>query len=503
MPTVHAVQATFEDLGTALSGVTFVVVDLETTGGNPRTSNITEIGAVKVRGGEVLGEFQTLVNPGDPIPAFISVLTGITDSMVAGAPHIASALPAFLEFAAGSVLVAHNAPFDIGFLRANCAKLGHTWPGHEVVDTVHLARHLVTDDEVPNRKLGSLARLFGAVTTPDHRALHDAQATVDVLHALLGRVGNLGVTTLEELSSYTSRVRPEQRRKRFLADGLPRAPGVYLFKDDRDRVLYVGTSVDIQRRVRSYFTASEHRSRMAQMVGLAASVTPIVCATVLEAQIRELRLIAEHKPRYNRRSRYPEKSVWLKLTVEAFPRLSVVTQRRDDGAQYTGPFGSRAVAQAAAAAVHEVVPLRQCTKRLSPTVRSSSCALADLGRCGAPCIGQQSEREYAVVAARVAEAFEGVPDVSRRGIFGHPGLATGTKVFAYADAEGRLTVKLPTPRGDDLLETGAVTRAWMGPRVVKEWVVLVDGHEEVDDLALADEARAFVRELAADHRKRP
>ncbi|MEO7078731.1 MAG: DEDD exonuclease domain-containing protein, partial [Rhodococcus sp. (in: high G+C Gram-positive bacteria)] len=394
-------------LGTPLSGVTFVVVDLETTGGNPRSSDITEIGAVKVRGGEVLGEFQTLVNPGDPIPAFISVLTGITDSMVAGAPNIASALPAFLEFAAGSVLVAHNAPFDIGFLRANCTKLGHSWPGHQVIDTVHLARHLVSNDEVPNRKLGSLARLFGAVTTPDHRALHDAQATVDVLHALLGRVGNLGVNTLEELASYTSRVRPEQRRKRFLADGLPRAPGVYVFKDDRDRVLYVGTSVDIQRRVRSYFTASEHRSRMAHMVGLAATVTPIVCATVLEAQVRELRLIAEHKPRFNRRSRHPEKSVWLKLTVEAFPRLSVVRERRDDKATYAGPFGSRALAEAAAAAVHEVVPLRQCTQRLSATARSSACALADIGRCGAPCIGRQSQQEYAVVAGRVAEALDG------------------------------------------------------------------------------------------------
>lgn len=407
MPTAHAIQATFDDLGTPLSGVTFVVVDLETTGGNPRSNRITEIGAVKVRGGEVLGEFQTLVNPGGPIPPFISVLTGITDSMVAAAPGIGAALPAFLEFATGSVLVAHNAPFDIGFLRANCAELGHPWPGHQVIDTVHLARQLVSKDEVPNRKLGSLARLFGATITPDHRALHDAQATVDVLHALLGRVGNLGVHTLEELASYTSRVRPEQRRKRYLADDLPRAPGVYVFKDDRARVLYVGTSVDIQRRVRSYFTASEHRSRMAQMVGLAASVTPIVCATVLEAQVRELRLIAEHKPRFNRRSRHPEKAVWLKLTVETFPRLSVVRETRDDGAEYAGPFGSRTMAEMAAAAVHEVVPLRQCTKRLSATTISSACALAEMGRCGAPCTGQQSPQDYARVAARVAQAIGG------------------------------------------------------------------------------------------------
>jgi len=146
-----------------------------------------------------------------------------------------------------------------------------------------------------------LARLFGSPDTPDHRALHDARATVHVLHGLLERVGSLGVHSLEELCTYSSRVSPAQRRKRYLAEGLPSAPGVYLFRDARDEVLYVGTSVDIRSRVRTYFTASEHRTRMAEMVALATSVVPVVCATTLEAQVRELRLIAEHAPRYNRR----------------------------------------------------------------------------------------------------------------------------------------------------------------------------------------------------------
>lgn len=397
------VQGTFDDLGTPLAGVTFVVVDLETTGGSAAESEITEIGAVKVRAGEQLGEFQSLVDPGRSIPAFISVLTGITDRMVADAPTIAQALPAFLEFSRGAVLVAHNAPFDITFLKTAAGRLGLEWPGFPVIDTAHLARQLVTRDESPNRKLGSLARLFGATTTPDHRALHDARATVDVLHALLGRVGNLGVTTLEELTSYTSRVAPAQRRKRFLAEGLPSSPGVYIFKDSAGRPLYVGTSVDIQRRVRTYFTASEQRTRMAEMVGIATSVTPIVCATALEANVRELRLIAEHKPRYNRRSRHPERSVWVKLTVEPFPRLSVVSAMRDDGARYVGPFSGRRQAADAIAAVHEAIPLRQCSGRLSPKRPRAACALAELGRCGAPCDGQQTIEDYGAVVAR-AEA---------------------------------------------------------------------------------------------------
>jgi DNA polymerase-3 subunit epsilon len=402
-----AVQATFDELGTPLHEVTFVVVDLETTGGSPASCEITEIGAVKVRGGERLGEFQTLVNPGVPIPPFISVLTGISDSMVAGAPRLGAALPAFLEFAGDAVLVAHNAPFDIGFLKAACAASGREWPGNRVLDTARLARQVVTRDEAPNCKLASLARLFRAGTTPDHRALSDARATVDVLHGMLERLGNLGVRSLDELSTFSSRVSPAQRAKRHLAEGLPRLPGVYLFVGDRGEVLYVGKAKDLRSRVRTYFTAGETRGRMAEMVGLAASVTPIVCPTPLEAEVRELRLIAQHKPRYNRRSRFPERAMWLKLTVEAFPRLSRVREVRDDGAAYLGPFSSARQVELATAAVHEAFRLRQCTTRLSPRSPSPACALAEMGRCGAPCDGRESVDAYSRHVDDVRRAMHG------------------------------------------------------------------------------------------------
>jgi DNA polymerase III subunit epsilon len=390
-----------------LSEVTFVVLDLETTGGAPQDGGITEIGAVKVRGGEHLGEFQTLVQPPTSIPPFIAVLTGITNSMVASAPTLPAALPAFLEFIAGSVLVAHNAPYDIGFLRAACQRTGHPWPGATVIDTVRLARHIVSRDEVPNRKLGTLATLFGSPTTPDHRALNDARATVHVLHALLGRIGSLGVTTLGELRRYSAKVPETTRRKRHLADHLPNGPGVYLFKDDAGRVLYVGTSVDIRTRVRSYFTAAEQRSRMREMIARAAAVSPVPCATRLEARVREVRLIAEHSPPYNRRSRRPERAPWLKLTVEAYPRLSVVREVQPDGADYCGPFGSGEQAELAAAALHEAFPLRRCTTRLPrrPRPGAGSCILADLGRCGAPCVGGIDEAAYAAVAGQVRDAL--------------------------------------------------------------------------------------------------
>ena len=143
------------------------------------------------------------------------------------------------------------------------------------------------------------------------------------------------------------------------------------------------------------------------MVGSPPTVTPVVCATRLEAQVRELRLIAAHKPRYNRRSRFPERAPWLKLTVEPFPRLSMVREVRQDGARYVGPFGSHQAAEAAVAAVHEVVPLRQCTRRLSVRVKSAECLLAELGRCGAPCSGAQTVEQYAAIVAEATAMIAG------------------------------------------------------------------------------------------------
>jgi DNA polymerase-3 subunit epsilon len=391
-------QMSFDEMGRPLRDLTFCVVDLETTGAAvSQGSMITEIGAVKVRGGEVLGEFQTLVNPHTEIPAFIAVLTGITNGMVASAPSIASALPAFLEFARGSVLVAHNAPFDVGFLQHFAGELGHPWPGFEVLDTARLARRVVTRDDAPNCKLGSLAVAFGSTTTPNHRALADARATVDVLHGLFERLGSLGVHTLEELQTFSSRVSPAQRRKRHLADALPHAPGVYLFKDDRDRVLYIGTSRDLRSRVRSYFTSSETRTRMGEMVGLASRVDAVTCATPLEAEVRELRLIAQHKPRYNRRSRFPEKTHWVKLTREPWPRLSLVRRVLDDEADYLGPFSSRKRAERSLAALQEAFPVRQCSGRLPLEPSRSACVLAEMGRCLSPCDGSIDIATYAVM----------------------------------------------------------------------------------------------------------
>lgn len=410
-------QLSFDELGTPLREVTFVVLDFETTGGSARTDSITEIGAVKVRGGEQIGELATLVDPGMGLPAGVVALTGITSSMVAGAPPISAVLPTLLEFLGSGVLVAHNAPFDSGFLRSACERHGHRWPRPPVLCTARLARAVLTRDEAPSVRLGALAELFDTATRPTHRALSDARATVEVLHRLMERVGNLGVQSLEELLGLARESAPHrptqgQRRKRVLADKVPSAPGVYLFRGPRDEVLYVGTSGDLRRRVRSYFTAGERRRRVRDMVSLAERVDTVVCAHALEAAVRELRLIATHQPRYNRRSRKPNRNWWVAPTAEAFPRLSVVAVPREGA---LGPFRSRQHATQAVETVLDAVPLRSCTQRIPASGASATpCALHELGRCAAPCAGLQSPQEYAPAVEALERLVAGRDDQALR-----------------------------------------------------------------------------------------
>ncbi len=357
----HHWQATFDDIGRPLSQTTFVVLDLETTGSSPATgAGITEIGAVKVRGGQVIGEFQTLVNPGGPIPAFITVLTGITQSMVTPAPRIEEVLPAFLEFLGPhqeNVLVAHNAPFDIGFLKASAANQDYLWPKYQVLDTARLARQVLLRDEVINCKLGTLAQFFRTETSPNHRALDDAKATVDVLHGLLERVGSFGVTTFDELKGFSTRITSAQREKKHFVNSIPETPGVYIFRGPKDEPLYVGTSRNLRSRVRTYFTSSETRKRIQEMIAIADHVDTIVCATVLEAQVRELRLISEQRPQYNRRSKSQEKAMWVKIVKNPHPKFSTVrgSESLNDSLTWIGPFSGSEDASLALQAINHSI----------------------------------------------------------------------------------------------------------------------------------------------------
>jgi DNA polymerase-3 subunit epsilon len=407
-------QRSFSDLGTPLHDVTFVVVDVETTGGSPATCALTEIGAVKYRGGECLGTFQTLVNPGVPIPPTITVLTGITEAMVLPAPRIGDVLPHLLEFlgppAADRVLVGHNVRFDIAFLDAALTAHGYDRLRHTRVDTVGLARRLVRD-EVPNLRLGTLARHLRATTEPIHRALDDARATLEVLHALLERAGTLGVLGLDDLLALpTMRAHPSSG-KLALTARLPRTPGVYLFKDRGGRVLYVGKATNVRARVRSYFSGDDRR-KVPQLLREVEAIDVVPCPHPLEAAVREIRLIHEHEPRFNRQAKAWRAYAYLKLTLgERFPRLAVVRDARADGARYLGPFRSSRAAHAVREAIESAVPLRRCTRRVGHTVAlgGEPCLPAVLGAAACPCSGACPADEYARTVDQVVRGLDGEP----------------------------------------------------------------------------------------------
>lgn len=401
-------QLAIDELGQALSETVFVVIDLETTGGKPIDAGITEIGAVKIRGGEVLGEFQTLVNPGEPIPPFITALTGISDSTVAEAPSLAGVFPSLLEFIVGATLVAHNASYDIGFLKGAAAKLGHTWPEPPVVDTVRMARAALQAGEVPNRKLQTLAGHFKAPVSPTHRALDDARATVHVFHALLERLTAAGVSQHNDLLRLGPRIAARRSAKRVLADNLPHGPGVYIFEDAKQRPLYIGKATNLSQRVRSYFGAAETRDRMERMLDLTTNVRPVPCATEFEAAVREHRLLVEHKPPFNRAGTRPERNVWLRLTNEQFPRLSIVRERHTErGLLHLGPFRSRSDAELARDAIATVVPIRTCQETLSVRTPKPACALAEIARCAAPCDHRISVNAYSEITEAVRQLCDG------------------------------------------------------------------------------------------------
>ena len=400
-------------MGIPLHDATFCVLDFETTGGNASTDAITEIGAVKVRGGEVLGSFQTMVNPGRGIPPKVTVVTGITQMMVTNAPSINAVLPTFLDFIGGAVIVGHNVRFDVAFLHAAVRRWGGPMMGNQKLDTLALARRLLAD-EMPKFSLGELARRLRLPHQPSHRALEDAWATVDLLHFLIERASAWGVTGLDDLVALPTVAGHPQWKKLSLTTDLPRRPGVYFFLDRNQSVLYVGKATDLRSRVRSYFS-SETRRKIPALLRETHSIGHRVCANSLEAELLELRLIKEHSPRFNSRGKRAPKSCWVKLTTaEAFPRLSVVRSTKGPGV-YLGPISNRRTADLVVEAIHTVLPLRRCTTligRNRPPKRDGQCVAAQIGVAACPCTGELAEADYQPIVTEATGLMTTQPHVA-------------------------------------------------------------------------------------------
>jgi DNA polymerase III epsilon subunit family exonuclease len=325
---------------------TYVVVDLETTGLRPGSSRICEIGAVLVSGFELREEFQTLVDPRMPIGPVVSSLTGLSDRQLRGAPPASVAVRRLLAFAGDSVLVAHNARFDLAFLDREAERLTGCRLAAPVVDTVSLARRLLAD-RVPRASLAQLSYFFGTAAQPCHRALPDAQATAEILLALIGLAQERGARTVADLAALAASRTRRVWDKRRLAFGAPARPGVYLFHDRNDEILYVGRARDLRARLRSYFRSNRQRPAVEAALAAVERIEWRVHGSELEAAFDELRLIRELRPPANARVARPDRYVWLRrrgdgVVVSANPPGNTLVQ---------GPIRSRRRAQLAARAL--------------------------------------------------------------------------------------------------------------------------------------------------------
>jgi DNA polymerase III epsilon subunit family exonuclease len=351
-----------------LEEASFCVVDLETTGLSPTQSRICEIGAVRIEALELAGSFQTLVNPRERLPLQIASLTGIDDRELRRAPTVALATRRFIAFAGDAVLVAHNARFDVSFLDTAVLRLGGRRLAAPVVDTVWLARSLLSG-RATRFGLASLAHFFGTGTRPCHRALPDAEATAEILLRLLGLAQERGARTVGDLVELSA---PRRRRvygKRSLAFGAPTLPGVYLFRDAHGQVLYVGRARDLRARLRSYFRSERQRPSVEAALAAVEEIEWRVLGSELEAALEELRLLRVLRPPANARSTRPDRYVYLRARGD-----SVVVSQKPS---LYGPLKSRRRAGLAARALEpaELERPRTALPRLHRRLAAHAAAL--------------------------------------------------------------------------------------------------------------------------------
>lgn len=448
-----------------LEQATFVVFDLETTGLRPATARPCEIGAVRVRGLELEERFQTLTNPGARLQPAVAALTGLRDEELRRAPPVAAGVRRFLTFADDAVLVAHNARFDMAFLDNETMRLTGRRVAATVVDTVGLARRLLGRQPA---NLGALAHRFVTDARPCHRALPDAEATAEILLRLIGMAQERGARTVGDLVELSA-TRPRRvHRKRNLAFGAPQRPGVYLFRDAHDQVLYVGKARDLRVRLRSYFRSERQRPAVEAALGALERVEWRVLGSELEAALEELRLIRELRPPGNARSARPDRYVYL--------------ERRGDGVVCSsrptelGPIKSRRRAQLAARALQgiewqrpdDALPaLRAKLKRLACDLRFEDAgrlrdridALEDVGR--------ELERMRRLRDLAVCLVVPGEAEGSRRGFYVAKGQVVCARPFtgrqglewqAGLAAVARAAPTLEPAAADDLLVVASFVR---------------------------------------------
>jgi DNA polymerase-3 subunit epsilon len=375
-------------LRVALGDARFTVVDLETTGGRAGPGTIIEIGAWRMAGGRLLESFETLVRPHHAIPRFVTGLTSISNEMVREAPRIEDILPAFREFLGDSVLVAHNAAFDFSFLDFEFRRVFGLGLNNPVICTLRMARRFMPS--LRRKRLDALAEHFGLSTEGRHRGLGDARMAAEILSIFLEMAEKMGLTRLDRLIDDHQRGAAGRRIERHIPPediaALPSAPGVYLMRNERGDLLYIGKARRLKDRVGSYFNSSVS-AKIADLIRHVWKIDTRVTRSSLEAGLLEAQLIRELKPPYNRMLKGVAPAFFLRIDMmDEFPRLQV-TQKLNArrGVMHLGPFVGKRGIEHSARTLSRLLGLRTCAGKLSPSIELSPCIYGQMGHCSAPC----------------------------------------------------------------------------------------------------------------------
>jgi DNA polymerase III subunit epsilon len=390
----------------------FVVVDLETASGRPAPGSIIEIGAYRMRGRHILEPFQNLVKPRIRIPRFVARLTSISDDMVAAAPPIEEILPCFRAFLGDAVMVAHNAQFDHAFLDFEFRRLFGIGLLNPVLCTLRMARRLLPS--VRRRRLDLLAEHFGLSTAGRHRGLGDARMAAELLSIFLEIASQMGLNRLDRLLDHYSRGVAGRRIERHVAPeviaAMPQRPGVYLMRNQRGDLLYVGKATRLRDRVGSYFNGDTHLSgKIAELVNHVWQIETRPMRSALEAALLEARLIRELKPPYNRMLKSAAPAWFIRIDLsDPFPRLQAVQRlTARAGVLQLGPFIGRRNIEHSLRALSRMLGLRSCAGRLEPREDFSPCIYGQIGHCAAPCNLSVSEGVYNHQASRAMSFLRG------------------------------------------------------------------------------------------------
>ena len=353
----------------------FVAIDVETTGLQAHRHRIIEVALLRYRDGVLARRYETLLNPGRNVPVFITKLTTIRNEDVADAPAFADIAQDVLDFVGSDIIVGHNVAFDISFLNTELDRVSMPKLVNDRIDTMGLATRLLKEIRKPS--LDRIASMVGLNPRGVHRAGGDAKLTAEVAMRLMSK------------------------------------PGVYIMRDVRGEIVYVGKAKNLRNRVNSYYSQPIGITR--KMDGLIENVTRIdhqVVGSEIEALLLESQLIHRYQPRYNVALKKSEHYPYIKVdTSNPWPRVSLVRRRQDDHARYYGPYTSATSARRTVDVINGALPLRTCTR----TFRNAKsygrpCMLLDLGQCLGPCTGKADRDAYQGHVKAVLDLLEGRDD---------------------------------------------------------------------------------------------